>query len=153
MSFNPDLFLDTRTTEANADRRIPIPEGEYKFLQIKSLEAKPTKNPKYASVMVVFVLEKNPILEKTFPGREEITVTGRINIELNAQNGIATGDNINVEWGQLRSAVNLNQPGMPFAPRMLVGRGPGLLHVSHRPNEEDPMNPFIDVGRFVKAPL
>lgn len=151
MSFNPELFLDIQTTIANDVRRKPFPEGDHKFLAIKNLEAKSTKNPSYVSVILTFAMEKTEPLKAIYGDREEITLTARINLEVDENYAIKAGPNTNIEFGQLRAALNLNTPGTPFAPRMLIGQGPGRLHVAHRPNEKDPLSPLVDVDRFTKA--
>lgn len=140
--FNPDTFMSTETTDANATTYEPVPEGEFQAV-IDSVQ--PRVTPK-----------GTPLLEVTWqidaPGIEaahERKVRQTIWLDVTESGGLATGKGKNVQLGRLREAVGQNTPGQPWSPSMLLGNVASVT-VKHR-FSEDGSEIYTDVKGVTKV--
>jgi hypothetical protein len=125
--FNPDLFLANSTDAASADKYEPVPPNEY-LAQIASV--KPRQIP--SGSIVADVVWK--IQDEGNPAAHNRNVRQSVFIDLTSEGFIATGPNVNVQLGKLRSALKQNVPGQPWAPNMMVGQV-ARIRVQHRVGE------------------
>jgi hypothetical protein len=138
-TFDPDLFMNSQTTEANDTTFAPVPVGTYQAAIAKV-------EPRLAN--------DKPVLEVTWnindqtardaTGLETPTVRQTIWLDVNASGGLDNGRGKNVGLGKLRAALNQNQAGQPWAPGMLIGQ-PASIQVTHR-NGKEPGQVFAQVG-------
>lgn len=136
--FDPDMFMNQQTTDANSTAYVPVPEGEYQAV-IKDVKAgtagdKPVLN-------LTWGVDDAEVREVT--GLEEPTVRQTIWLDLTASGGLDMGKGKNVGLGKLREALGQNQPGQPWAPGMLNGQV-AMINVKHRSGKE-PGEVFADV--------
>lgn len=129
--FDPEMFLNVTTNEANATTLEPIPEGEY-IATIK--EVKPRQSGDYVLLDVVWTIDDAALAEQL--GRKSVTVRQSIFLDITETGGLATGKGKNVGLGRLREAVGQNRPGQPWSPGMLAGAGPCRITVKHRTNDD-----------------
>jgi hypothetical protein len=121
MSFDPEEFLNSTTTEPNATIYEPIPPAEYQAVieDIKFQSGVSDKGP-WNRLEVLWNIEDEPLRELL--GKKKLLSRQSIMLEMLETGGIATGRGKNVGYGRLREAVDLNRPGEPYSPRMLIGR-------------------------------
>lgn len=145
--FNPDTFLSTTTTDSNATRYEPIPEGEYKAM-IEKVDGRDAKGARILDITYL-ILEQEQLAERL--GLRNLVVRQSIFLDVNDDGLLDSGPNKNVKLGKLRDAVGQNKKGQPWSPLMLAGAGPVLIQVSVRPDKEDPEVLYNDVKRVVAA--
>lgn len=129
--FDAQSFLDAATTESNATSLQPIPEGEYNAVisDVDVAQGTSQKTGEPWTRLDVKVELQEPALAEQL-GRSLNTKYG-IMLDTTESGGIATGPGRNVGLGRAREALNLNQPGASFSPRMMVGR-PCRVAIKHR---------------------
>lgn len=138
MSFDPDSFLSSTTTESNDTKLVPVPEGEFVGI-IEDVKARPwakKDDPSVAGIAldVIWLIDDADV--KSQLGRDKVTCKQGIMLELNENGKLDTGKGKNVGVGRLREATGLNRPGEPFGFPMLVGLA-ARVKVSHRIAGED----------------
>lgn len=144
--FNPEAFLDATTEESMSTSTLPCPEGEYpatiKELKIRPWQSK--KDPTQAGYAadILWSIDDQAVLQHL--ERKEVLVKQGIMLDLTEQGGLDCSKGKNVGLGRLREAVNLNQPGKPFAMNQLPGRSAKVL-VKHRPDDRDPSVIYAEV--------
>lgn len=131
-TFNPDTFLNTETSEANATEYIPCPEGEFPGA-IKSIKPRVLTDGR-AILDVNWIVDAEEAREAT--GMAEPLVRQTIWLDTTETGGLDFGKGKNVALGKLREALGQNKPGKPWAPGMLVG-GTGNLKITHSIDKRD----------------
>lgn len=136
--FDPAVFLDATTTEANT-RRPPLPPGLYPAtigeVQMKSgeKEAKDgTGMRPWVSAVVPLRIDVPAEVRQQFADYPpQVTLTDRAFLDL-AEDGKSLDNGVGKNRAQrnYRDATGLNEPGSPFSWRMLQGR-PVQVQVSH----------------------
>lgn len=131
--FNPDQFLDQQFTESNSTETIPVPAGEYMAVveDVKCRQWQSKKDPSNSGLTldVKWLIDSPEV--KELLGRDKVTVTQGIMLDLTESGTLDMGKGRNVGLGRLREALNLNVPGEPFSFSMLPGRV-ATITVSHR---------------------
>jgi len=117
-SFNPDTFLNTETSDANATTYTPCPEGEFNA-SIKSIKPRVLTDGR-AVLDVTWTVDDESARQET--GMAEPSVRQTIWLDTTESGGLDFGKGKNVGLGRLRDAVNQNKAGKPCAPGMLVGQ-------------------------------
>jgi len=138
MSFDPDSFLNTTTTQAGDTRLQPVPVGEYPALvtEVKARQWTGKSDPTKSGVALDLTWELESMDLKHALGRDKITVKQGIMLDLTPDGALDFGTGRNVSLGRLREAVGLNTPGQPFAFSMLQGRAANVK-VTHRLVEDE----------------
>lgn len=152
-AFDLDTFMDASTTDAGSTSVNPIPAGEYTAI-IKEM-SKPREftskagDARYVTDLTWELVNVDPkIIEEV--GRDTLTV--RQSIWLDIANGtLDMGKGKNVSLNQVRDAVGQNVAGQPWSPKNLVGAGPALIVVSHRPDKDDPSRVYTEVKKVGRA--
>ena len=143
MAFDATSFLDMSTEDTMDTRRIPIPPDDYTAM-IKKVEAFEVKDkPDVIRLSITYDLSA-PELEESI-GIAEPQCRQTIFVELDDNGGFDTGAGKNTKLGALREAVGLNEG--EFNLGMLAGRGPILVHVSHRSPEGEPDIVYDEIKR------
>lgn len=113
--FDANSFLDAATSEASATFLEPIPESEYPAV-ISGLDIRSGESGKGPWAMLDIKVElQDPLLADKL-GRKP---TSRMSVFLDQDD---PSQKKNVQLGRVREALNLNVPGQPFAPNMMIGR-------------------------------
>lgn len=120
--FDPSTFLDVSINEANATQSEPVPVGEYLAVTGDPVPRNwQSKDGTKSGVALDVPLEIDDAAVKAKLGRDKVTVTYGIMLDLNESGGIDTGKGRNISLGRLREAIGLNAPGVPFNFRMIAG--------------------------------
>lgn len=137
-AFDPEMFMNTSTTDANDTQFRPVSEGEYQA-------AIDTVTPRMAGdkpvLEVKWAVDSDQAREET--GMDKPTVKQTIWLDLTPGGGLDSGKGKNVSLGKLREALGQNSPGRPWSPGMLVGQV-AMIKVGHRTGSE-PGQVFADV--------
>lgn len=136
--FDVNSFLDQTVDQAMDTKSVPVPVGEYLGI-IEKVDARPwtSKNDPTKSGVVLdiqWVIEDDGV--KQALGRDKVTVKQGVMLDLTDTGGLDLSKGRNIGLGKLRAAVDLNQPGQPFAPSMLTGRM-AKVKVDHRIDGEN----------------
>lgn len=125
--FDPSLFLDATTTEANT-RRNPIPAGTDVTATIGDLKPRewkkkddPSKGGIALDVPLEIDLTAYPDL-KAVVGADKVTLTDSIMLDLTEAGAIDNSPGKNSKLRRYREALGMNVPGQPFSPRAMTGR-------------------------------
>lgn len=137
-AFDPDLFMNTTTTDANDTTFVPVPAGVYPA-SIDSVTPRTAGDKPVLEVK--WIIDSNEAREAT--GMEKPSVRQTIWLDVTAQGGLDMGKGKNVGLGKLREALGQNKPGQAWAPGMLVGQV-AQVQVGHRSGKE-PGEVFADV--------
>lgn len=137
-TFDPDMFMNTETTDANDTHFVPVPEGEYPGA-VKAV--KPRQAGDKPVLEITWSVDDAGVREET--GLEEPTVRQTVWLDLTPSGNLDFGKGKNVGLGKLREALGQNVPGQRWSPGMLVGQV-GLITISHRSGKE-PGEVFADV--------
>jgi hypothetical protein len=154
-AFDPKAFLDMQFSEASSTERVNIPAGEHLALVEKVETTKWTKkddSTKFGLRLdVTYLIDSADV--KALLGREKVTVTQGIMLDLTPTGGLDFSKGRNVTLGRLRECVGLNKPGESFGFRMLEGR-PLKIVIGHKPSEAPGAQPgdmYDNVVGFVRA--
>lgn len=144
--FNPDTFLSTEATEANATSYTPVPEGEHQAA-IKAIKPRVLTDGR-AVLDVTWGVSSDEAKEAT--GMAEPSVRQTLWLDTTESGGLDFGKGKNVGLGRLRDALGQNQSGKPWSPGMLIG-GVAIVKVAHSIDKRDGVTINADVKAV--APL
>lgn len=137
-TFDPDLFMNQTSQEANDTRYVPVPEGEFRaaITEVKARSAgdKPV-------LEVTWSIDDDVVRRET--GQDKPTCRQTVWLDLTASGGLDFGKGKNIGLGKLREALGQNTPGKPWMPGMLNG-GVAMVSIKHRSGKE-PGEIFADV--------
>jgi hypothetical protein len=133
--FDPAQFLDMQVTDSNDTKVVPVPVGEYTAF-VSDVKTRTWAKGDKSGVALDVVWDIDNEAVKQLLARDKVTVKQGVMLDMNDTGGLAMGKGMNVGLGRLREALDLNQPGKPFALSMLSGRSAKIV-VSHRVNGED----------------
>jgi len=136
--FNPEQFLDMQINDSNDTKSVPIPVGEYVAVvsEVKCRQWTSKKDPSNSGMTLDVKWELDDANLKELLGRDKITVSQGIMLDITDSGGLDMGKGRNIGLGRLREAMDLNKPGQPFSFMMLNGRV-GKVAVSHRIDGEN----------------
>lgn len=143
-TFNPDTFLNTETSDANATAYTPVPEGEFQAA-IKAVKPRVLTDGR-AVLDITWSVDDEVARQET--GMAEPSVRQTIWLDTTESGGLDFGKGKNVGLGRLREAVGQNQAGKPWAPGMLVGQV-AKVKVGHSIDKRD----NVTINADVKAVL
>lgn len=124
MTFDAQAFLDASTTETSATFLEPIPENEYPaVISDVSIRSGASDKGPWAMLDIKFETQ-DPALEEKL-GRKPVS---KMSVFLDQDD---PSQKKNVNLGRIREALNLNQEGRPFSPRMMIGM-PCKVAIKHR---------------------
>lgn len=143
-SFNPETFLNTEATEANATAYTPVPEGEFNAV-VKAIKPRVLTDGR-AVLDVTWTVDDEAVRQET--GMAEPSVRQTLWLDITESGGLDFGKGKNVGLGRLREAVGQNQSGKPWAPGMLIGQV-AKVKVGHSIDKRD----GVTINADVKAVL
>lgn len=133
-AFDPNVFLDAQQTEANT-KRPPLPTenpeddaGLYLAVigEITADSGTLGKGDRagqpWASMVIPLRIQVPSPLQQTQGFAPEVTISDRAFLDLTPSGGLDNGPGKNRSQKKYRDATGTNNPGEPFAWRMLVGR-------------------------------
>jgi len=152
-TFDPSLFLDQQTTDANSTQVTPLPAGEYlavvKKFEVRQWQSKKDPTKSGVALDIQWDIQDQAVLQ-------EIDVTSYVvkqgvMLDLNeAGTGLDMGKGKNVGLGRLREALGLNTPGQPFAMSMIGGRMAKVKTIQETA-EDDPEKIYCRVSAVAPA--
>ena len=149
--FDPTLFLDATTTEA-AQRRSPLPAGEYlgtigELKAPRKVQGKqdPTKEYIFMDVPVEIDLLAYPAAQQVV-GLPKLTLVYGVSIDVSPAGGFDWSPGKNNGMRALREATGNNVAGKPFAPRMLQGQMI-RVRVIHEPYQDQIQDKIQSVAK------
>jgi hypothetical protein len=140
-NFDPSVFLQATTTEANT-RRPPIPGGTVLLGTIGEPKIRQTEGKKEAVLGQTFTwldlpialdLTANPTLREKI-GQDSVTLNWSTRLDTTEQGGFDMSTGKNNGLRQLREALDLNKPGDTFGLLMVQGR-PVRCSIKNEPYE------------------
>lgn len=140
MSFNPEAFMNAVITDALDTAVTPCPPGEWigtaTDIKVNSGiigKGERTGEP-WANVNVTWEITDPAVAAITKRDKTRVRQSVMLDLDSNGNLDLSKGRNIGL--GKLRAAVDLNQPGQPFSPMMIVGRS-ARLNVVHSLDNRD----------------
>lgn len=131
MSFDPTAFLNQTFSETNSTEMVPVPEGEYLAISSEpKIDTWSTKDGSSSGLKTTIMWEIQDEAVKELLGREP-KVKQEFLLDLTDSGALDFGKGKNVTLGRTRAAMDLNEPGQPFAFPMMGGRMAKVL-VKHR---------------------
>lgn len=123
--FDPSSILDANTTEA-ATKRPPIPAGTILKGIISDITVRQSQGKKDPSKTYTFMDIKIvcPLEVEGYP--PEVTLTHGISLDLGLTGNLDWSAGKNGQLKKYRDALDMNTPGVNFAPRQLIGRQIGV---------------------------
>jgi hypothetical protein len=141
MSFDPDNFMQQTVDQPLETEFKLIPPGDYQAMigdftsealeqidfeyQKGDRRGQPGTMTKFNCPFVI----NDPRVAQSI-GRDSTTVEMQIILDIAENGGLDFGTNKNVRLGQIRAAVDQNQPG-PWSIGQLRNTGPVMVHVKH----------------------
>ena len=144
-SFDPNAFLNTEVSEANATAYVPVPEGEFNA-SIKLIKPRVLTDGR-AVLDLTWIVDDEEVKQET--GMAEPAVRQTLWLDITESGGLDFGKGKNVALGRLREALDQNQSGKPWAPGMLVG-GVAKIKVTHSIDKRDNETIQANVASTVK---
>lgn len=131
-TFDPTVFMNSTIEEANSTEQVPVPEGEYLAIADK-VEIVPwaSKDGSSSGLKAQIIWDVQDDAVKQLLDRSKVTIRQDQMLDLTEAGNLDMGKGKNVGLGRLRTAVDLNTPGQPFAFSMIQGRMAKVL-VKHR---------------------
>ena len=143
-AFNPDTFLNSETSEANATTYVPVPEGEFNA-SIKDVKPRVLSDGRAVLDLSWIVDDENARNET---GMAEPMVRQTLWLDITEAGGLDFGKGKNVGLGRVREALGQNQSGKPWSPGMLIG-GVAKVKVAHSIDKRDNVTIQANVSAVV----
>lgn len=143
-AFDPDVFMNTAQEGAHETKYTPVPQGDHRAI-VDSTQMREVQVD--GETRWIFRIRWNIIEEAVKAELETEKPLVNQDIWLDIEDGRLLYGKKNVELGKAREACSLNDPSKPFALKMFEGRGPCMVHVTHR---EWQNAPIAEVNRVVK---
>ena len=154
MQFDAQNFMNQVFEDANDDKRVICPAGEY-MAQIKKVEAKSGAIGKgerigepWASLNIQWDVTDPAVLALT--KRDSVIVFQSIMLDLTPNGGLDMSEQKNITLGQLRTAVGQNRKGQPWQPAQLTGQM-AKVRVKHVPGFKNPEELQAEVSGVVRV--
>jgi hypothetical protein len=146
-AFDPNVFMNAFTTDANDTQYIQVPEGEFQAT-IDKIEAKVVGQETPRPILNVLWKTSDPEVQNA-TGRAENTVRQTIWLDVTDGGGLDFGRGKNVGLGKLRDALGQNKPGASWGPGMMVG-GVARIKVKHSIDKRDGVTINAEVSGVTK---
>lgn len=143
-SFDPNTFMSAETSQANATKYVPVPEGEF-TASIKEIKPRVLSDGR-AVLDVSWIVDDEQARVET--GMAEPLVRQTLWLDITESGGLDFGKGKNVGLGRVREALGQNQSGKPWAPGMLIG-GVAKIKVTHSIDKRDNETVQANVGSVV----
>jgi hypothetical protein len=141
IDFDPDTFMSQTVDQPLATEFTLVPVGEYlsaiddfdkdalETVEFIYRRGQLTGTPgKMFKLNLPFIINDDKVKQEF--GRDKVTVTKQLILDLDDKGQLAQGTNRNVELGRIRDAVGQNGNG-PWSIAQLRGAGPVMVKVGH----------------------
>lgn len=148
MAFDAEKFM-TSTTAGPMSTSVPqCPEGEYRAVVDDGDKAITFRNGakdgrEWHQMAVLFSIQDDAV--KALLKRDKVLVPHNMFLDISGDQ-LDTEEGKNVGLGRLRKALNQND-GSAWAPAMMKGKGPVMVKVTHRADQNDPSIKYAEVSR------
>ena len=147
-TFDPDLFLGSEVEGEFETSYQRVPPGEYPgVIDDVKVRKVDTKDGPRAVMDVTWLILDEEVKKET--ELERPTCRQGMFLDVNDQGGLDRGKNKNVAVGRLLEALGMNN-GKAWNPEGLKGL-PATVRIEHKPNADDPENPYANVTRVATA--
>ena len=147
-TFDPDLFLGAETAGGFETSYERVPAGEYSAMiddvKVRKIN---TANGEQAVMDVTWLILDEDVKKET--ELERPTCRQGFFLDINDKGGLDRGKNKNVGLGRLFEALGMDK-GSKWSPGGLKG-STAVVRVEHKPNKDDPENPYANVTRVAAA--
>ena len=147
-TFDPDLFLGGEMKGGFETSYARVSPGEYSAM-IDGVKVRKvnTKDGERAVMDITWLILDEEVKKET--ELERPTCRQGFFLDINDKGGLERGKNKNVGLGRLFAAIGIDQ-GDKWSPEGLKGYL-GTVRIEHKPNEDDPENPYANVTRVAAA--
>ena len=147
-TFDPDLFLGGEIAGGFATSYARVPAGEYSAMidDVKVRKVN-TDDGEQAVMDVTWLILDEEVKKDT--ELERPTCRQGFFLDINEKGGLERGKNKNVGLGRMLEALGMDQ-GDKWSPAGLKG-SLATIRVEHKPNKDDPENPYANVTRVAAA--
>jgi hypothetical protein len=156
-AFNPEMFLNITTIDANSTELLQVPEGEYtavtqgigpdSFKRFPIKQGERAGQDFYRLDVVWLINDEGKAIEQSI-GRAP-KVTQGIGLDISKDGTLEMGKGKNVGLGQLREALGQNAAGRPWSMSQLGGQV-AKIQVKHRLDANSGRT-YIDVTKVARA--
>ena len=147
-TFDPDLFLGGETEGGFETSYAKVMPGEYSAMYDSAKVRKVNTNDGELAVMdVTWLILDEDVKKET--ELERPTCRQSFWLDVNDKGGLERGKNKNVGLGRMLEALGINK-GDKWSPEGLKG-SLATVRVEHKPNKDDPENPYANVTRVAAA--
>lgn len=149
--FDPDTFLDiTVDTPFDTVRTtVPAKDDYIALIDDVKLRTVETKNGEAKILDINWDIQDDALRASLNLAKAIVRQSCFLQFDETGRR-LAHGVNQNIQLGQIREAVNQNQPGA-WTPRMLIGAGPARIKVSERVDDKNPTIKYNDVDRVTRV--
>jgi len=149
-SFNVDAF-EQSTFEGRGDtRRLRIEPKEYPAQIVGPWKEKTKLRQEQGWLILDVIWQPDDEEQRQKLNVDKLpTVRQSIFLDLTSSGALDMGDLKNGDLNRLREAIGLNEEGKPWKFPDFIGR-PARIKVVHKPNKEDPENPYQNVTAVSK---
>lgn len=149
-SFSLDAFQQGEFEGEGDTRRVRIEPKEYNAMVAGPWGEKTKLRTEKGFLILDVVWQPDDEEQRRALGVEKLpTVRQSIFLDLTAQGSLDLGPLKNGDLNRLREVFDLNRPGVKWKFQDFIGR-PAKINVKHRPNKDDPENPFVNVTAVSK---
>ena len=147
-TFDPDLFLGGEMKGGFDTSFARVPPGEYSAMidDVKVRKVN-TDDGERAVMDVTWLIIDEDVKKET--ELERPTCRQGFFLDVNDKGGLERGKNKNVGLGRLLEALGIDQ-GDKWSPEGLKS-SMAVVRVEHKPNKDDPENPYANVTRVAAA--
>lgn len=161
-AFDAEAFMSQSQEGGALDTSIPIPpEGDYRAMigdfdsesGFRSFEGKKDPSKTYTMFQPPFVLQDDPRLAEVsafYGGKPVIVRHAGMFLDINDAGGLDMSKGKNVDLGRLLKAVGQNPMPQGWKFANLIGAGPVMVKVSHRPDANDSTKKYAEIKHVVK---
>ena len=145
-AFNAEQFANTVVEGANQESYIPIPAADYQAY-VDSTGFRPFMRDGEATKVILdvtWIVPDDTLAAEL--GVEELRVKQSVFLDVTADMAIDFGTNKNVQLGQLRKALDLNDPKKPFSFNDLINKS-AMITVIEDPSKDDPADVYNRVTK------
>ena len=146
-AFDPELFMNSDLESGFETSFTKVPEGEWSAtiddVRIEKIQLKDDKG-EAVKMTVNWAVTDPAVKEET--GMEKPIARQGFFLDITDSGTLDRGKGKNVRLGQILEATGIGNDGSSWSPAGLKGLS-ATVQVKHKPNPDDPENPFVNVTK------